>query len=314
MKLIRFLSTFVFLFSAIISSAQAPVEGDDLIKLIGLRQGNDLVKKLDDYIGGSIETKGASITYDQSVVSRVDMYNSNNPFFPNSTPFPGKLPKGLDFTQTIFKAKSLLGEGFEEDGEMATDYTLSKSFPLNELDAYMMSLNFRKGKLAVVSIIYKKGDAEKAEDADAEKTGEVVIRGDDYFFMVKKNLYNKEVEKLLLTLGYTDYEDRNVLMFIKKGISIHLNSKRQIEKIIFYSGGQLTSKRPDKFSPFQGKMPYNLKFTDARDIVLQKAGSPKADEGGKMIFADNTGAEVEVLFSGSTVYQVTIRIAEAKKE
>jgi hypothetical protein len=61
-------------------------------------------------------------------------------------------------------------------------------------------------------------------------------------------------------------------------------------------------------------MPYNLKFTDARDIVLQKAGNPQIDEGSKMIFADNTGAEVEVLFSGSAVYQVTIRISEKKEE
>jgi hypothetical protein len=304
----------IILVAAIKSDAQSPVDGDELIKLIGLRQNNDKVKKLDDYIGGNIEAKGASITYDQSVVVRIDLYNNNNPFFQNTTPFAGALPKGLDFSQTIFKAKAILGEGFEEDGDIPTAYTLSRKFPLNDMDAYKLSLDFRKGKMSMVSVIYQKGDAEKAEDADAAKSGEVVIRGDDYFFMVKKNIYNKEVEKFISTLGYSDFEDRSMRMYIKKGVTLHFNQKRQIEKITFFSGGQPTSKRPDKFSPFEGKMPYNLKFTDTREVVLQKAGKPAVDEGNKMIFADNTGAEVEVLFIGSKVYQVCIRIAENKQE
>jgi hypothetical protein len=103
-------------------------------------------------------------------------------------------------------------------------------------------------------------------------------------------------------------------MYIKKGVTINFNQKRQIEKITFYSGGQPSSKKPEKFAAFEGKMPYNLKFSDTREVVLQKAGKPAADDGNKMIFADNTGAEVEVLFSGSKVYQVCIRIAEEKKE
>jgi hypothetical protein len=308
---IRF--TFCFLFISALLKAQAPVEGDELIKLIGMRQGNDIVKKLDDYIGGNIESAGISITYSQNIVTRIDCYNSNNPFFPNATPFAGKLPKELDFSQTIFKAKSLFGEGFTEDGEIPAEYTLSKSFPLNDLDAYLISISFRKGKMAVFSVIYQKGDAEKAEDADAAGTGEIVIRGDDYFFMIKKNVYNKEVEKFLSTLGYTDYEDRNVRMYIKKGVAMYFNSKRQIEKIIFYSGGQPTSKRPEKFSAFAGKMPHNLKFTDSRDIVLQKAGKPMADDGNKMIFADNTGTEVEVLFNAVSINIVTIRMTEKKE-
>jgi hypothetical protein len=220
------------------------------------------------------------------------------------------MPKGLDFSQTIFKSKALLGEGFEESGDIPTQYTLNKSFPLNELDAYIINISFEKGKMAVVSIIYRKGEAEKAEDADAAQSGEVVIRGDDYFFMIKKNIYNKEVEKFLSTLGYTDYEDRNVRMFIKKGVAIYFNAKRQIEKIVFYSGGQPTSKRIEKYAPFTGKMPYNLKFSDNREIVLQKAGKPTVDDGNKMIFIDNTGSEVEVLFSGSGINLVTIRIVE----
>jgi hypothetical protein len=313
MGYVFYLLVIIFVF-CIKLAAQPPVEGDELIKLIGLRQNNDKVRKLEEYIGSNIEGKGASITYDQNVVVRIDLYNSNNPFFQNTIPFAGKLPMGLDFSHTIFKAKAILGPGFEEDGEIPGAYSLSKKFPLNDLDAYKLNLDFRKGKMSMVSVIYLKGEAEKAEDAAADQADKPVIRGDDYFLMVKKNIYNKEVEKFIATLGFPDYEDRNIRMYIKKGVSINFNQQRQIEKITFYSGGQPTSRRPDKFAAFEGKMPYNLKFTDSREVILQKAGKPVVDDGNKMIFADNSGAEVEVQFSGSKINQVCIRIAEQEKK
>lgn len=302
------------LFCAPTTFAQPPVEGDDLIRLIGMRQNNDKVKALESYIAGDIVGKGISITYEQNVVIRIDIYNHNNPFFQHTTPFVGKLPMGLDFSQTIFKAKSILGPGFEEEGEIPGTYLLSKKFPLNELDAYRIFIDFRKGKMSMVSIVYLKGEAEKAEDVQAAEAGEIVIRGDDYFLMMKKNIYNKQVQQFLSTLEYPDYEDRSIRMYIKKGVTIGFNSQRQIENITFYSGGQPSSKKPERFSAFQGKMPYNLKFTDTKELVLQKAGRPSVEEGNKMIFADNTGAEVEILFSGSTVSQVCIRIAGKGKE
>lgn len=295
----------LFLLSFAKANAQVPVEGDELIKLISLRKGNDKVTAFENYIGGNIEAKGASITYDQNTVMRIDLYNSNNPFFPGTTPFAGKLPKELDFSQTIFKAKALLGEGFEQDGEPANALTISKQFPLNDLDAVKITVDFRKGKMSMVSLLYQKGEAEKAADAEAAKSGEVVIRGDDYFFMIKKNIYNKEVEKFLGTLGYHDFEDRSIQMFIKKGVTIQFNQARQIRKITFYSGGQPTTKRPPKFSAFEGKMPYNLKFTDTKDVVIQKAGNPKIDEGSRMVYSD-ANAEVEILLNSGKVYQVSI--------
>ncbi len=303
------ITAIIFVFSFFTLFAQAPVEGDELIKLISLRKGNDKVAAFENYIGGNIEEKGASITYDQNTVMRIDLYNSNNPFFPGATPFSGKLPKELDFSQTIFKAKALLGEGFEQDGEPANALTISKQFPLNDLDAVKITVDFRKGKMSMVTLLYQKGDAEKADDAEAAQSGEIVIRGDDYFFMVKKNIYNKEVEKFLSTLGYHDFEDRSIQMFIKKGVTIQFNQAKQIRKITFYSGGQPTSKRPAKFSAFEGKMPYNLKFTDTKDVVVQKAGNPKVDEGNRMVYSD-ANAEVEVLLNGDKVYQVSIGLPE----
>lgn len=297
----------------LVSFAQVPVEGDELLKLISLRKGNDKVNALENYIGGSIETTGASITFDQNVVIRVDLYNSNNPFFPNSTPFAGKLPKELDFTQTIFKAKSILGEGFEEDGEPANVLTISRQFPFNELDAIKISVDFRKGKMSMVSIIYQQGEAEKAEDAETAKEGEVVIRGDDYFFMIKKNVYNKEVEKFLSTLGNHDYLDKSIRMFIKKGVTFQFNQANLIKKITFFSGGQNSSKKPEKFTGFDGKMPYNLKFTDTKEIVKQKAGSAKIDDGNKMTYLDSN-CQIDIIFNGNTVSEVSIGIPdEAKK-
>jgi hypothetical protein len=293
--------------------AQVPVEGDELLKLISLRKGNDKVNALENYIGGSIETTGASITFDQNVVIRVDLYNSNNPFFPNSTPFAGKLPKELDFTQTIFKAKSILGEGFEEDGEPANVLTISRQFPFNELDAIKISVDFRKGKMSMVSIIYQQGEAEKAEDAETAKEGEVVIRGDDYFFMIKKNVYNKEVEKFLSTLGNHDYLDKSIRMFIKKGVTFQFNQANQIKKITFFSGGQNSSKKPEKFTGFDGKMPYNLKFTDTKEIVKQKAGTAKNDDGNKMTYLDSN-CQIEIIFNGNTVSEVSIGIPDETKK
>lgn len=299
----------IFLFSFLKITAQVPVEGDDLIKLISLRKGNDKVAAFENYIGDNVEAKGASITYDQNTVMRIDLYNSNNPFFPGAKPFAGKLPKDLDFTQTIFKAKALLGEGFEQDGEPANALTISKQYPLNDLDAVKITIDFRKGKMSMVTLQYQKGDAEKAADAESAQSGEVVIRGDDYFFMIKKNIYNKEVEKFLGTLGYHDFEDRSIQMFIKKGVTIQFNQAKQIRKITFYSGGQPTSKRPANFSAFEGKMPYNLKFTDTKDVVIQKAGNPKINEGNRMVYID-ANTEIEVLFNGDKVYQVSIGLPE----
>ncbi len=287
--------------------AQAPVEGDELIKLIGLRKGNDKAAAFENYIGTNIEAKGASITFDQNVVMRIDLYNSNNPFFPGATPFAGKLPKDLDFSQTIFKAKALLGEGFEQDGEPAGALTISKQYPLNDLDAVKLTVDFRKGKMSMVTLMYQKGEAEKAADAEAAGEGGIIIRGDDYFYMVKKNIYNKEVEKFLMTLGNHDFEDRSIQMFIKKGVTIQFNQAKQIRKITFYSGGQPSSKRPPDFAAFEGKMPFNLKFSDTKDVVIQKAGNPKTDEGNRMVYTDSN-AEVEVILNSGKVYQVSIGI------
>jgi hypothetical protein len=306
-----FLLLFLILFQNIY--AQSPVEGDALIQLISLRKGNDKVAALENYIGGNPEAKGASITFDQNIVTRVDLYNSNNPFFQNTTPFAGKLPKELDFTQTIFKAKAQLGDGFEQDGEPANVLTLSKQFPFNDLDAVRVIVEFRKGKMSMVSLVYQKGEAEKAADAEAVKEGEIIIRGDDYFYMVKKNVFNKEVEKFLLTLGEYDFEDRSIRMFIKKGVTIQFNQAKQIRKITFYSGGQPSTKRPPSFAAFTGKMPYSLKFSDTKEIIFQKAGTPKKQENNSLIYADDN-AEVEVILNGDKVYQVSIGIAEPEKK
>jgi hypothetical protein len=56
-------------------------------------------------------------------------------------------------------------------------------------------------------------------------------------------------------------------------------------------------------------MPYNLKFTDTKDVVVQKAGNPKIDEGNRMVYSD-ANAEVEVLLNGDKVYQVSIGLPE----
>jgi hypothetical protein len=98
-------------------------------------------------------------------------------------------------------------------------------------------------------------------------------------------------------------------MFIKKGVTIQFNQAKQIRKITFYSGGQPSSKRPPNFASFEGKMPFNLKFSDTKDVVIQKAGNPKIDEGNRMIYADSN-AEVEVILNSGKVYQVSIGMPE----
>jgi hypothetical protein len=60
-------------------------------------------------------------------------------------------------------------------------------------------------------------------------------------------------------------------------------------------------------------MPYNLKFSDTKEIVFQKAGTPKKQESNSLMYADSN-AEVEVIFNGDKVYQVSIGIAEPEKK
>lgn len=298
-----------FLLLSLFAIGQVPVEGDELIKIIGMRKGAGKVGELEKYLNDDIQGKGFSLTFDNNVLIRIDFYNKNNPYFSDLSPFSGKLPKGLSFENTVFKTKSIIGEGFKEDGEPANVLTLSKQFPLTDMDAVNISIEFRKGKMSMLALIMEKGGAEKAEDADKAKEGGIVIRGDDYFFMVKKNIYNKEVENFISTLGYYDYSDRSILMYIQKGVTIQLNQAKQIRKITFYSGGQPSSKNPPSFLPFEGKMPYNLKFSDTPELVLQKAGTPKINTGGKMIFQDAM-ADVEILFANGKVYQVSIGLPE----
>ncbi len=308
-----FLLAFIIV-QGIVSLAQVPVEGDELLKILGLRNANDKVAQMEKYLDKNVQKNGYTLSFDNNVLVRIVLYNSNNPYFTNVTPFAGAMPKGLDFSQTIFKCKSILGEGFEEDGDKANRYEMSKKFPHGDMDAVEIKLDFVKGKLAMVSLILARGAAEEAEDKEGGGGSESVIRSDDYFMMIKKNFFNKEVERFTETLDERGvYRDRKHIVYIHDGVEFHINDMKHIDRIIFYSGGQSVEQKAANFEKFTGKLPYNLKFTDTKAIVQEKAGAPTGGDGNMMLFKDS-GCEVEVYFSGANVNKVIIGIPKKKTE
>src|ERR1051325_8258971 len=106
-------SSFVIIV-CIANAQESPVQGDDLVKCLGQPRSGELVTKLNKFIGNKDTKeeisflnygKGIQVTIQQSIVKGIDLYNDNNPYSEEFKRFPGSLPLGISFDNTIFQAK-----------------------------------------------------------------------------------------------------------------------------------------------------------------------------------------------------------------
>jgi hypothetical protein len=280
----RLAAVIVLLFVSVAAVAQ-PFKGDEWINLLGKREATAEVAKVLSYVGDNGNPKGMKITIQNDIVTRLDFYNDDNPWGADIQRFAGTLPKGLEITSTIAKAKEKLGEGFETEGEVSGTYTLHKNFELNNVDAYQVNLEYLSGRLNAIGLIYMQGDAKKFD-----QTGTLVkggIKGDDVLHLVKKNIYSKIYEDLQTAIGPPNHEERYLRVFATGGVEINFGQDLNISKVIMYSGGQPTPKgHIPTYSPYTLQMPYGLRFEDSRADVITKAGQPTKEEDGAMVYND----------------------------
>lgn len=300
----------LLLFISVDLLAQSPVQGDDLVIALGQRSSTTLVSKLKNYINDDYTKKGAQIIISNSKLTRVDLYNDKNVLMPDMSAFNGKLPKGLTFTSTIFEAKKALGEGYEESGDKGSSYTLTKEFPLNDLDSWQMNIMYNRGRINIVSLIYVEKGRAGAEDAETlAKTG---IAGEDYFLMIRKNMYNFQVKTLLGLVGNADYEASQQRVFLDSGLLIELSKKKTIDKLVMNKAGIKDSYTGKTYKQFPYALPFGIKFSDDKNLVIQKCGPPQQQNGESMVyFEQNT--EMQLFFAGNTLQRVEIYKPEEKK-
>ncbi len=300
----------VLLLTLIVLPAIAqPVQGDDLIKLLGKRNSVSDIQSLERYIGNDFATRGIKLDITRNVLQTIDLYNNENPYLPEMQQFKGKLPKGLKFGSSIFDAKKSLGEGYKTEGEVTASLVLIKEFPLNAVDGYEISLDFQKGRLTIVTLKFVEGGAANQEEASSAAT--IGISNSDYFEMVKKNAYNLKYVTLKNAIGASYDADRTKQIFLKQGLAVYFNNKSMIEKMVFYSGGQPYEDRSGmKFGGFPVILPLGIKFTDTETIVRQKCGTPAGNENGALVYTQGIG-KLLVYFSGGKVGRLEMVYNEA---
>lgn len=292
---------FIFLGKMVLS--QAPVEGDELIKALGQRESTNLVSKLNSYIGEDFEEKGVQIIIAGSKLTRVDLYNDENVFLQNMKAFKGKLPLGLELTSTIFQAKNILKEGYEEEGNKGGSYTLTKEYPLNDLDAWQLNIMYNRGRLNLISLIYVEKGRANAENVEMEaRTG---LSPEDYFDMIRKNQYNFQVKTLLGLAGRADYESRFQRVFLQKGLMLVFSRKNTIDKIVLYSEGQNDTFTSKTYKQYPYALPFGLKFSDSRTLAQEKCGPAQEQNGNALVYKERN-TEMQLFFSGGTLKRVEI--------
>lgn len=296
--LLLFLTSFPFYMFA-----QSPVDGDDLQKALGQRQSTTMVSQLKDYIGEDYINKGAQIIISNSKLTRIDLYNEKNALFPDMKAFNGDLPLGLKFTNTIFETKKILSEGYEEEGDKAGTYTLIKDFPLNDLDSWTINIMYSRGRLGMISMIYVERGRADAESAEmVSRTG---LSGEDYFLMIRKNLYNFQVKMLLEQMGYPDYSKKNVKVYLEKGFELRLSKAKTVEKLIMHPKGSLDKFTGERFKQYPLALPFGIKFSDTRQLAIDKCGPPKKQDGNSLTYFEQN-AEMKLFFSGNTLSRIEI--------
>ena len=315
MKHFLLLSLSLFIFSLAVDAQ--PVDGDKLLSLLGKRQNVTMVSQLNDWIGEGYMERGIRLIFDDSKkLTSIDIYNDKNPYMVEMQKFPGELPLGLLFEHRIVHAKKILGENYTTEGEPSSGLMLIKEFPLDEVDGYEISLDFQVGRLVAVTLKFvESGALSSAETNSIAKTG---IRGEDYFTLMKKNAYHLKFKQLNEAIGAPYHTERNKSLYIKQGLGVYFNKDAAIEKMIFYSAGFPCEERPGMlYAEYPIILPYGIKFTDTRQIVIEKCGPPAAEENGALVYKQGLG-KLMVFFSGGKVSKLEMvidkEVEQARKD
>lgn len=288
----------MLLLPAMLMAQKPPVEGDDLIDLLGKRKENLQVKDMTDFIGDDYQSKGVKLGFRQGKVSSIELFNDKNPFSADIKRFQGVLPRGLSFRSKVVEVKKALGEGAMQQGELTKDYYLMKEYTLNTLDAYRITFYYYGGRMLQVSIDLQKGAAGAAEEKAATK--KLDIRGGDYVYMIKKNSQNRNVKKLVKYLGEPTYKDRNVRDWVEKGAAMEMDNKGNVTWLGLYNKGQRSKWTGKTYKAYTHLLPFGVKFNDGRDIITKKAGHPDKTEGSTMIY-NISYAQVKIHLSGGGI-------------
>ncbi|MDX2000876.1 MAG: hypothetical protein SFW35_00460 [Chitinophagales bacterium] len=293
-----------FVFSPMLAYCQAPFSGEQWITLLGKRQATAEASKLLSFIGDNGNPKGIKAIIQDQVITRIEFYNDDNPWGDDIQQFKGMLPKGLSITGTIADAKKKLGDGFEAEGEVSEIYILHKNFELTNVDAYQVSMEFRSGRLTVVTLIYLPGEAAKFDQQGNEvKQG---LSGEDMIDLIKKNQYSKILEDLTNAIGPANHEERYLKVFAASGVEVAFGQDMNISRVVFYSGGQATPKgHVPNYGKFVLQLPYGIKFGDSQADVVSKAGPAAGEENGTMYYNDSY-TRIFVHFDGGKVSKVEL--------
>ncbi len=297
-----------FLFIAIAASGmlygQMPVEGDGLPKLLGQQKTSGQVQALETHIGGAYEPNGIKLHYNPDAkLTRIELFNGDNPWGEAIQKFQGKLPFAIAFTDKIVDVKKKIGEGFEADGEISATYFLIKQFQLDNHDGYKLTVEFITGRLISVSMILEEGSSGNLmADGSVNKSG---FTGESLLSMVRKSKSNYELQKLVTLFDvFYSYSDKTHIIYAEQGLEVVTDYSGFIQEIIVFSKGQ-SSSQGETTGSFIYPLPYGLKFQDSKADVIQKLGTPAGEENGA-IYYNYGSARMNIYFGGSNISKLAI--------
>ena len=284
-----------------------PMEGDDLVKLIGARENAGNVLPLKNYVGENGNPKGINLTFINKRLARIELFNANSPWGEDIQQFKGELPKGLNFMSTIKDAKQALGNGFEISGEVSSNYYVTKSFDIDGTDAYQMNLEFIAGRLMTVSIVLVEGAGGGAGEDGGIVASDVPLDGDDFLSMIKKNMYHRSLNAALKYLGPAEEHNKKFIVHPGGGMEVIFNQSGQIEWVYLYGGGQTSQNEGLSMERSPLPLPFGLKFGDNIDKINKFVGQPTGYEGG-IAYMDQGYARVYLVMSGGGLSLVKVGV------
>ncbi len=302
----------------VLNAQESPVQGDELLKILGQPRNSEIATKLNNFIGNKESKedisflnygKGVQVNIERSIVKGIDLYNDNNPYSTEFKKFHGKLPLEIAFENTIFQVKQKIGEGFESSGEVSSSYQLIKVFKLNENDDYRMTVEFSTGRLIMVSLSFIEGGAGGADTPEKQQSASKGFYGNDFFTMIRKNQYNLEFTRFREILGYPTFENRSRKLWVEQGVEVTFSADGSIAGISLYSGGQPSNHQGMNFSPYLLDLPYGIRMENTKSALMKKLGQPHSQVGSTVIYKERH-VDFQIAFKGEKIDFVKISLAE----
>jgi hypothetical protein len=310
-------------FSLCSFAQESPVQGDDLLKVLGQNKNSDFAVQLNEYIGNKSTKedisflnygKGVQVNIEESKIKKIDLYNDENPYSTEFKKFQGKLPLDLSFENTIHQAKMKIGEGYEVTGDVMGIYQVNKTMKLNDDDDYRLSVEFTTGRMVSVSLTYLEageGAAEGEEGGEEKPVNNNIFKGNDFFTMMHKNTYNRQFVLFTRLFYAPAHKDATKMIYVKEGVDIRFEDDA-IQSITLYSGGQQSDYKGMTFGTYVFDLPHGMRMENTRSGVLKKLGTPVSDNGSVVTYRERA-AELQIAFKGEKIDWVKIIAAEAPK-